>query len=109
MICGCTLPAIDSIRTQTTVAISSHITTLLINSPQYICATTIRDMMASESMRSPHLLWIGTWTPAHVQQLHQALSSLPSGIFDAKSTDPVYVTLQKIGHLLAEGAKEIMK
>ena len=109
MICGCALPAIDSIRTQTTVAISSLIKTFLINSPPYICATAIRDMMRSESMRSPHLLWIGTWTPAHVQHLQLALSSLPSGTFDAKNTDPVYDTLQKIGHLLAAGATEIMK
>ena len=108
MICGCSLPSIDNIRTKTSLAISTYIGTLQINSPPHICATTIRDMMACDSMLSPHLIWIGTWTPAHVNRLHQALPSLQTGIFEAKSTDPVYVALKIIGTLLAASSTEIV-
>ena len=107
LICGCTHPVLTKTRTDILTTLTSRMNKFDPYSPEYKCMYAIRTLAQPDSpVGSPHYVWIGTWSPQHIDHLRQALQDVPCT--DWQTSASLIKVLKVTCTALAEGTREII-
>ena len=105
LICGCSHPVLDKARADILNTLTARMNRFDPYSPEYKCMSAIRTLASPDSpIGSPHYIWMGTWSPPHIEHLRQALLNVPWK--GGETSSSLLKILQVTCTALADGARE---